>query len=162
MNARGVLELQEVQDMEKRNMGSDQYLTGSMDKSTIIELLRKEGFRVTRQRAILIDIILAEECTCCKEIYYIASKQIHGIGVATIYRTISALEKIGALKRKGAYQLCCRNKEVCERFLIELEDASVVVLDPVSLQEVIEKGLKQCGYSTGRHVKAIRHVSETE
>ena len=148
--------------MEKRNMESDQYLTGNMDKSTIIELLRKEGFRVIRQREILIDIILAEECTCCKEIYYIASKQIRGIGVATIYRTISALEKIGALKRKGAYQLCCRSKEVCGRFLIELEDASVMVLDPDSLQEVIEKGLKQCGYSKGSHVKAIRHVSETE
>ena len=51
---------------EKKNRESDQYLTGNMDRNTVTELLRENGFRVTRQREILIDIILNEECTCCK------------------------------------------------------------------------------------------------
>lgn len=148
--------------MGKKDMESGQYLTGDMDRSTVIELLRKEGFRVTRQRETLIDIILREECTCCKEIYYLASKKMNGIGVATIYRTISALEKIGALKRKSAYQLCCHNQKTDGKFLVELEDSSVVELDQASLQEVIEKGLKQCGYSSGKRVKKIRHMAEAE
>ena len=73
---------------EKKNRESDQYLTGNMDRNTVTELLRENGFRVTRQREILIDIILNEECTCCKEIYYLASKQDRGIGVATIYLSL--------------------------------------------------------------------------
>lgn len=147
-----------ISDMEKENMESSRYLTGNMDRNTVTELLRKEGFRVTRQREILIDIILEEECTCCKEIYYLASKQIHGIGIATIYRTISALEKIGALKRKNAYQLCCGSGNLCGKLLVEMEDDSVVELDQASLQDVIEKGLRQCGYSGARRVKAIKQL----
>ena len=56
-------------------MESEQYMTGSMDRNTVIGLLRKEGFRITRQRELLIDIILEEKCTCCKEIYYMAAKK---------------------------------------------------------------------------------------
>lgn len=143
-----------------KNMESSQFKTGDMDRSTVMALLRREGFRVTRQRKILIDIILNEECTCCKEIYSLASKQDRGIGVATIYRTISALETIGALKRKNPYQLCCRKQEVNGKFLVELEDGAVIELDQSSLYEVVGKGMKQCGYSQGKLVKAIRHLQE--
>lgn len=149
-------------EMEQKHMESGQYLNGNMDRDTVIALLRREGFRVTRQRELLIDIILKEECTCCKEIYCLASKQNRGIGVATIYRTMSALEKIGALKRKNPYQLCHREQEVNGRFLVELEDASVVELNLSSLHEVMEKGLKQCGYSQGKRVKAIRHMQSLD
>lgn len=146
----------------EENMESRQYLRENMDKNMILELLRKEGFRVTRQRELLIDIILKENCTCCKEIYCLAARKNRGIGVATIYRTINALEKIGALKRKNPYQLCGRGQEMDGKFLVELEDASVVVLDMSSLISVMEKGLKQCGYSQGKRVKAIRHMLESE
>ena len=146
---------------EKKNRESDQYLTGNMDRNTVTELLRENGFRVTRQREILIDIILNEECTCCKEIYYLASKQDRGIGVATIYRTISALEEIGALKRKKTYELCCCDREMNGRFLVELEDHSVVELDQDSLNAVVEQGLKQWGYSNGKRVMMIRHMQQS-
>ena len=147
---------------DKENRETDRYLTGNMDRNTVTELLRKEGFRITRQREILIDIILKEECTCCKEIYYLASKKCRGIGVATIYRTLGALEKIGALRRKNAYQLCCHNHKTEEGFLVELEDSSVVELDSLSMRNVVEKGLQQCGYSRGKKVKAIRYLPESE
>lgn len=146
----------------EENMESRQYLRENMDKNMILELLRKEGFRVTRQRELLIDIILKENCTCCKEIYCLAARKNRGIGVATIYRTINALEKIGALKRKNPYQLCGREQEVDGKFLVELEDESVVVLDRSSLINVMEKGLKQCGYSQGKRVKVIRHMLESD
>ena len=151
-------QLQEVCDLKEDNMESEQYLTGNMDRGTIMALLRKEGFRITRQRKILIDIILNEECTCCKEMYYLASRQERGIGIATIYRTISSLEKIGALERKNPYQLCCHEQTMDGKFLVELEDDSVVELDLSALYSVIETGLRQCGYSRGKCVKEIRHV----
>ena len=133
---------------EKEKMESGQYLTGNMDRDTVIALLRKEGFRVTKQRKILIDIILNEKCTCCKEIYCLASRQDRGIGIATIYRTINALENIGALKQK----------EVNGNFLIELDDGAVIELDQNALHDVIEKGIKQSGYSRGKKVRSIRHL----
>ena len=43
-------------------------------KSLIIEELRKNGCRITNQRQILIDIILEDECSSCKEIYYQAGR----------------------------------------------------------------------------------------
>ena len=39
---------------------------------------------------------LQEECTCCKEIYFLASKKDPNIGMATVYRMINLLEEIGA------------------------------------------------------------------
>lgn len=81
-----------------------------MEKTTILEMLRSNGFRITKQREILIDIILKDEYRCCKEIFYLAQKQDPGIGIATIYRTINALEDIGVLERKAAIQFAGNKK----------------------------------------------------
>ncbi len=143
-------------------MESGQYMNGNMDKETVLELLRKEGFRVTRQRKLLIEIILQRPCTCCKEIYYLAKNEMTGIGMATIYRTMIALEKIGALKRRSAYQLCCCNEEEQSIFQVELEDESVLELDHTTLRNILEKELKQSGYLCGKHVKTIRQIPELE
>ena len=77
-----------------------------MQREEILERLREQGCRITKQRQLLLDIILQEECTCCKEIYFLASKKDPNIGMATVYRMINLLEEIGALKRKSAYRLC--------------------------------------------------------
>ena len=50
----------------------------------MIRKLRERGCRITRQRLMLIDIILEEECSCCKEIFYRASEKNPGIGPATV------------------------------------------------------------------------------
>lgn len=145
-----------VSRMEKEDMECGRYVRNNMDKNTVVELLRKEGFRITRQREALISIILEDNCTCCKEIYYLAQKKIQGIGMATIYRTIAALEKVGALQRGGVYQLCGQDEKTGERIRVELEDSSVVDLDWEDYRNVIEKGLAQCGYTARRPVKAVR------
>ena len=44
-------------------------------KNYILNELKKNGYRITTQRKVLIDIILEDECSCCKEIYYRASKK---------------------------------------------------------------------------------------
>lgn len=76
-----------------------------LQKEIIIEKLRKRGCRITKQRLVLLDIILSEECSCCKEIYYKAVKQDEGIGFATVYRMINTLEEIGAISRKNMYKI---------------------------------------------------------
>ena len=74
-------------------------------RERILEELRKNGFRITNQRKLLIDIILSDECSCCKEIYYRASKKDPSIGTATVYRMINTLEDIGAISRKNMYKI---------------------------------------------------------
>ena len=109
------------------------------EKDRVIERLKKQGFRITKQRKLLIDIILGETCNCCKEVYILASKKDSGIGMATVYRTIDALEKVGALKRSNPYQICNQNKKKCQSCLVELEDHSVVRLDYSSIESMIEQ-----------------------
>lgn len=76
-----------------------------MQKELILHELRKRGFRITRQRSILLDIILEDEFSCCKEIYYKASQLDKSVGAATVYRMINTLEEIGAISRKDIYKV---------------------------------------------------------
>lgn len=76
-----------------------------LQKEIIIQKLKEEGCRITRQRLMLLDIILEKDCSCCKEIYYQASRIDPGIGAATVYRMINTLEKIGAINRKNMYKI---------------------------------------------------------
>ena len=45
-------------------------------KELIVQKLKDSGCRITKQRLMILDIILEEECSCCKEIYYRASRWI--------------------------------------------------------------------------------------
>lgn len=76
-----------------------------MQKEMIIQKLKEDGCRITKQRLMLLDVILEEDCSCCKEIYYQASRLDPGIGTATVYRMINTLEKIGAISRKNMYKV---------------------------------------------------------
>ena len=70
-------------------------MTQTRDK--IIKMLKDRGCRMTKQRRILLE----DNCSSCKEIYYRASKKDKSIGTATVYRMLNALEEIGAVTRKN-------------------------------------------------------------
>ena len=55
-----------------------------MQREEILKKLREQGCRITKQRQLLLDIILQEEYSCCKEIYYKAAKQDSSIGIAAV------------------------------------------------------------------------------
>lgn len=74
-------------------------------KEKVVKRLKENGCRMTKQRKILLDIILEEECTSCKEIYYKAANEDDSIGIATVYRMINLLEEIGAINRKNMYRI---------------------------------------------------------
>ena len=76
-----------------------------MAKEVIIQKMKDSGCRITKQRMILLDIILEEDCACCKEIYFKASKKDSKIGVATVYRMINSLEEIGVISRKNMFKV---------------------------------------------------------
>lgn len=130
-----------------------------MNKEMIQKLLKEQGYRITKQRMMLLDIILENECSCCKEIYYKASKRDPKIGVATVYRMVNTLEEIGAINRQNAYKVCdstCENRCNCQsKYTIYLDDDTVLELSPSKWKQVVESGLSTCGYTKRQNVKKI-------
>lgn len=127
----------------------------NMKKEEIIQKLREQGCRITKQRLIILDIILEEECFCCKEIYYKASKLNSGIGIATVYRTVSSLEAIGAISRRSIYKIedeSCKNDGACT---IELDDDTSMQLSRNTLNCVLLAGMKVCGYVQEQKIKNV-------
>lgn len=93
------------QSQKEKQAGKDRQT--KMKKESILQKLREQGCRITQQRQILLDIILEEDCSSCKEIFYRASKFDPGIGTATVYRLVNKLEEIGAISRKNLYRIAC-------------------------------------------------------
>ena len=127
-------------------------------KEQIIEKLKENGCRITKQRLMLIDIILENDCSSCKEIFYKASKADDKIGVATVYRMINALEEIGAISRKNMYKVecseeCVSEKEGCK---IVLDDNTTCSLSTGNWNKVVREGMKRCGYLKDQNIMEIK------
>lgn len=103
-------------------------------KELIIDQLRRKKFRITEQRRLLIDVILEDECSSCKEIYYKAVKKDPTVGIATVYRMVKTLEDLGVINRKNLYQIDYIN--------LNLEEEQVLFIDEKSDKTVkVKKGL---------------------
>lgn len=127
-----------------------------MQKELVIETLKNQGYRITKQRLMLLDVILGEECSSCKEIYYKASKLDNKIGTATVYRMINTLEEIGAISRKNMYRIACGRE--CERenaCIIELDNGVRIQLSGAQWNQVIRAGLRACGYPEEISVRGV-------
>lgn len=118
-----------------------------MQKEMVLQRLKENGCRITKQRKILLDIILQEECGSCKEIYYKAATLDSSIGVATVYRMVNLLEEIGAISRKNMYRISCgmncNRENAC---VIELDDQTFFRLSSGEWYKVISEGLRCMGY----------------
>lgn len=144
---------QETGKAEK--MITDSYIQRTqMQKELILQKLREKGCRITKQRLMLLDIILEEKCSCCKEIYYKACTKDGKIGCATVYRMVNILEDIGAISRRNMYRIECRSEEE-NMYTIEFDDDTVIKLTAGIWNQVVQKGLDACGYMQGRNVKSI-------
>ena len=138
-------------------MDTEQFHRTKLQREMVIERLRERGFRITRQRLTLLDIILENDCTSCKEIFYQAVKIEHHIGVATVYRLVNILEEIGAISRKNMYKLTYPQERigVSGTFVVTLEDGTVRQLSAKEWAEVIRMGLNACGYLEGKRVLSV-------
>lgn len=99
-------------------------------KDIIIEQLRKQGLRITEQRKLLINIILENECSSCKEIYYEAIKYDSSVGIATVYRMVKVLEDYKLIDRKNLYTIDYKN--------LDLENKEKVIFVDDKTEEVTE------------------------
>ena len=150
-----------AEDIVHMNKEVRNYRRTKMQKEHIVETLREKGCRITKQRLMLIDIILEEECQSCKEIYYKAVEIDPNIGAATVYRMVNLLEDIGAISRRNIYKISCNLDCVKDNACtIELDDNMVYHLSRTEWNSVIMKGLKACGYLDNQKVNRIVIESE--
>ena len=138
-------------------MPKDELIRSQMKKEAVVDLLKEKGCRITRQRLLLLDIILSEECSCCKEIYYKAVASDPRIGTATVYRMINTLENIGAISRKNFYKIGLENgrDEQLDGCRIEFEDHTAIELRNGILKKVLQTGLAACGYRGQETIKSL-------
>ena len=127
-----------------------------MQRDMVISRLKERGCRITKQRLLLLDIILKNEFASSKEIYYMASQVDKGIGAATVYRMVNTLEDIGAISRKNMYRIACgMNCEQENACVIELNDGTEISLSGTKWNQVIQAGLQACGYLNGKKVQSV-------
>lgn len=130
-----------------------------MQKEQIIEKLKDKGCRITKQRLILLDIILENDFACCKEIYYRAVKVDKNIGSATVYRMMNILEEIGAVNRGGMVRLMDgENSRTFHSCVIHMESGEKCTLTGNQWNDVVRAGLEACGYTSGQLIKSVRVV----
>lgn len=148
--------MQERDRTEQKKQELQSYQRTQMQKEIIIQKLKERKYRITKQRLLLLDIVLKEECSCCKEIFYKASKIDANIGTATVYRLIGTLEEIGAISRRNRYKIACG--ECCDRenaCTIELDDHTVYHLSAKKWNTIITEGLKACGYMGQQKIETV-------
>ena len=89
-----------VNDVAKRKTKS-----ASDSCAEVIRLLRSSGYRITRQRRLIVEVIMRNDYTTCKDIYYQVVALDKTVGMATVYRMIRVLEDIGVVKRIDMIEL---------------------------------------------------------
>lgn len=125
-------------------------------KEIILNKLKAKGFRITNQRRIILDIILDNNCSCCKEIFYQANQKDPSIGIATVYRMVKTLEDIGTIDRRNLYRIsnssACKKQDGC---IITLNNNTDIKLTSDMWKEVLETGLRAKGYMKDEEIETI-------
>lgn len=144
--------------MWRRMLGvqDEKLIRVAREKDKILELFRQKGMRVTKQRRLILDIVFEHDCTCCKEIYYQASKKDKNIGVATVYRMVNALTDLGVFQVNVPYRLSGDTLDACGNGCrVILKNQSVVELEPEEWQKALEDALSRKGYSGSLEIDRV-------
>lgn len=76
-----------------------------MSTEQVMDRLKDNGCRITKQRKLIVDVIMNNDFTSCKDIYYQVVALDKNVGMATVYRMIRVLEDIGVVKRIDMIEL---------------------------------------------------------
>ena len=71
----------------------------------VIRKMKENGHRITTQRKLLIQIILENEYSSCKEIYFAAKKKDQKVGKATVYQMVRLLEDMELIHKEMVLRL---------------------------------------------------------
>ena len=128
-----------------------------LGKEDIYTMLKEQGFRLTEQRRTIVDVIVNEDYSCCKEVYIMAHKRDESIGIATVYRMIQVLEELGAISRKNLTKKacsgrCCDMKGGCT---VVTDKSKQIFLSEEDIQEALKYIMDKNGYTNVDEIKAV-------
>ncbi|MDD6327031.1 MAG: transcriptional repressor [Eubacteriales bacterium] len=128
-----------------------------LDENEIFAMLKERGFRLTQQRKIIVEIIVNENYSCCKEVYILAHRRDKSIGIATVYRMLQVLEEVGAISRKNLQKTactgrCCDMKGGCT---IVTDKSTQIILSEEDIQEALKYIMEKNGYADVEEIKAV-------
>ncbi len=140
-------------------MQDEKLIRIAREKDRILERFRQKGMRITKQRRLILDIVFAHECTCCKEIYYQALKEDRHMGIATVYRMVNVLTEMGVFQTHTLYRPAKPVQEGggngCR---IVLKDQTTVELDLEEWNSLLTEALRRKGYAEQTEVLEIEQV----
>lgn len=126
-----------------------------LSEQDILDRLKSKGLRMTEPRKLIVNIIVNEEFTCCKEVYILAHKKDPSIGIATVYRMINTLEEIGAISRKNLSVCsgrCCDMKGGCT---VVTDKSNQIILSEADIEEALKYIMEKNGYANVDEIKAV-------
>lgn len=137
----------------EREAENEQYQRITDEKEQILELLRRKGFRITKQRRQILDVIFEHECASCKEIYYRAIQKNSRIGMATVYRMVNTLTDLGVLKETSMKPQTLKGTgNGCE---VILKNQDVIRLTETEWKELLSGLLRKKGIRAGNEIAKV-------
>jgi len=67
--------------------------------AVVLDMMRKKGWRITPQRTIIVETILAniEKHPSLRQLHRMINEKLPGVGISTVYQTIKMLEELGVI-----------------------------------------------------------------
>ena len=100
-----------------------------MTSEQVIERLKIDGCRITKQRRLIIDVIMNNDFNSCKDIYYQVAEKDKTVGMATVYRMIRQLEDMGIVHRidmdTTGIIIACKNDNAHQHIAKQLAEHSI-------------------------------------
>lgn len=129
----------------------------SLSIEDIYDRLKERNLRITEQRRLIIDIIVNEEYSCCKEVYFLAHKKDSSIGIATVYRMINVLEEVGAISRKNIEKTQCTGRccDMSGGCTVVTGESKRIILSEDDIQEALKYIMEKNGYADVEEIKAV-------
>ena len=107
-------------------------------------------------KKLIISTILENDCSCCKEIYYQASKRDKNIGIATVYRMVNALTELGVFQTNVPYRLTGRSAQnPINGCRVILKNHHEVDFDAEEWNRVLTYALRQKGYHNVQDIDQV-------
>jgi Fur family ferric uptake transcriptional regulator len=138
------------------HLDNQPFITVVHKEALIINELKKRGFKITKQRKIIIEMILKNRCSCCKEIYYQVLTKDATIGIATVYRMVRLLEEMGVIDRKKLFHISYDNLiGVLANQIILIDEEKTTELEAGEWYEALKMMLKEKGLITDHGIAVI-------
>ena len=146
-------------DSQEENRKAAPAARNHPDAEAVLDRLRDNGFRITRQRKAILRVILEDTCSSSKEIYAKARRIDPTVGFATVYRMISLLEDLGLISRKNSFRItekpvrpAAGDSYFCT---ITLRAHTTVHLTYREWSHVVKTGLQKTGHASNQSVDNI-------